>query len=134
MTRSDIEQECLDIIRASMDNLTSRSALTVIEANRELTRAMTQTQLTRYLTVLRGVSAPSLDNIEAKETDMESIQIGKAGTVSRKELTNAEMGDGAGKPTQVILEGILKLYVGFGWIDQRPARQFDADFYPVVVE
>jgi hypothetical protein len=65
---------------------------------------------------------------------MESIQPGKAGTVTREELTNIQMGDGADKPTQVILDGTLKLYVGIGWIDQRPARQFDADFYPVVIE
>ena len=65
---------------------------------------------------------------------MKTIQPGNAGTVSRANLSNSQMGDGAGKPTQVILDGSLKLYVGIGWIDQRPARQFDADFYPVVTD
>ena len=64
--RSDIEQQCLDIIRDAMDNLTSLGAINVIEANRKLTASLSAEQLNRYWTVLQGVAACPF-GIEAPE-------------------------------------------------------------------
>jgi len=63
-----------------------------------------------------------------------AIVPGKAGTVAAEELTVFQMGDGEGKPIQAINpEGTLILYVGIGWVEQRPAIQADADNYPLII-
>lgn len=62
------------------------------------------------------------------------VHSGAAGHVLRRDLTNLVMGDGAGKPCRVIDNGVIRLYVGIGWIDERDAKPGDEDRYPVVAE
>lgn len=71
---------------------------------------------------------------ESLEGDNRSpIVEGKAGTVDATDLHSLRMGDGTGKPTRVIKDGVVMMYVGIGWIDERKAVPSDANLYPVVV-
>lgn len=71
---------------------------------------------------------------EALEGDTQAPIIpGKAGTVDASDLHSLRMGNGEGKHDRVIDGGMVKMYVGFGWVDLRTADQADTDLYPVVV-
>ena len=41
---------------------------------------------------------------------------------------------GKGKPTKVILDGIVNEYVGIGWIELEKAKPAEYRNYPVVVD
>lgn len=55
-------------------------------------------------------------------------------TIEVRLLHTAYMGDGAGKPTKVITDGVLMAYVGIGWIRLRNATEEDYQNYPVAVD
>lgn len=56
-------------------------------------------------------------------------------TVKTKDLSNIAMVNGnEGKITAVIRNGILKEWVGIGWIELRVASEHDKEQYPTVVE
>ena len=57
-----------------------------------------------------------------------------AGTIAAYLLETARMGDGAGKPDKVIVDGVLMAYVGIGWIRLREATDADYQTYPVAVD
>ena len=55
-------------------------------------------------------------------------------SVKRAELSNARMAAGNEKKyTKVILDDILKEWVGIGWVDLHKATAIDRCNYPVVV-
>lgn len=62
------------------------------------------------------------------------MRSGKAGTIARSKLTNFRMGDGEGKPTQVIVDGWVMQYVGIGWIKVLAYQPGDENLFPVVME
>ena len=54
-------------------------------------------------------------------------------TVKRSDVTNFAMAAGKEKKiTHIILDGILKEWVGIGWIDKREATPQDIKKYPTV--
>lgn len=58
----------------------------------------------------------------------------KAAPVTADELSVARMGDGDGRPTLVIRDGRLMMYVGIGWIDIGEATPADQRILPFVVD
>ena len=55
-------------------------------------------------------------------------------TVRRRELSNIRMvGGNERKYKAVIQDGVLKEWVGFGWIEVRDATPEDNEKYPVVI-
>jgi len=67
-------------------------------------------------------------------TKLAGIVPGRAGTVKLGDLHTLMMGDGEGKPHKIVHNGMVKQYVGIGWVAEREATQEDADLYPVAVE
>lgn len=59
----------------------------------------------------------------------------KPGTVKRQDLAPIRMTTGGEKKhPKVILDGHVKEWVGFGWIDLGEADEADRKLYPVVVD
>lgn len=56
-------------------------------------------------------------------------------TVTRRQVGNIAMVNGGEKKhPRVILDGIVKNWVGFGWVDEGKATAADLKKYPTVVD